>query len=85
MAFIRACECFSVYCKHNPAPDVDIRPFSIHWCPRWDKSESLFYIGRSWQASVWTLDKSKRIELFGLRIQIGPIRILLCTFDLEQS
>ena len=60
---------------------VRIRPFEISWCPRWDKSDALFYWGRSWQASMKTLT-GNRVELYGLRIQIGPVRITLCTFDL---
>ena len=52
-------------------------PFQIHWCPRWDIEDALFYIGKSWECSVWLLDKSKRIEIYSTRVQLGPIRISL--------
>ena len=52
-------------------------PIGFFWCPRWDKEDALFYIGKSWECAVWTLDKSKRIDLYSTLIQIGPIRICL--------
>ena len=52
-------------------------PFEIFWCPRWDKEDALFYIGKSWECAVWLLDKSKRIDIYSTRIQLGPIRIQL--------
>lgn len=63
---------------------VRIRPISIRWASRWDRSDKLFYIGKSWEASLCTLAGEYRCELESTRIQIGPIRIMLCSFDLPE-
>lgn len=52
-------------------------PFQIHWCPRWDKEDALFYIGKTWEYAGWTLDKTTRIDIYSTRVQLGPIRISL--------
>ena len=54
-------------------------PIRIRWAPRWDKEDSHFYVGDSWEASVTLLD-GRRVELYSTRIQIGPISILLGTY-----
>ena len=63
---------------------MKIKLISISWAPRWDKNDKLFYVGRSWEASVWTLDKSKRIELYSTRVQLGPIRIKFGFLDNQE-
>jgi len=49
-------------------------PIKIAWAPRWDKEDSLFYVGKSYEASVTRLD-GRRIELYSTRLQLGPLRI----------
>jgi len=64
---------------------VRIKPISIRWCPRWDKSDKFFYVGKSWEASFRTLAGEYRCEMESTRIQIGPIRIMICSFDLPEE
>ena len=51
-------------------------PIQVKWAPRRTKDDALFYVGKSWEASVKMLD-GNRVELFSTRVQVGPIRILL--------
>jgi hypothetical protein len=57
--------------------ELNTKLIGIFWCPRWDKEDALFYIGKSWEFSFWNLHKTKRFEFYSTRIQIGPIRIQL--------
>ena len=57
-------------------------PIRITWAPQWDKNDAFFYVGKSWEASVKTLDGA-RVELYSTRIQLGPIRIMLGSYPHE--
>lgn len=59
---------------------VKTKPFSIRWCPRWDKLDALFYWNKSWEGAA-TEFGGGRIDFYSTRIQIGPIRIILGGLD----
>jgi len=52
---------------------VFIRPYLYYSWPSED--DKFFYFGRSWTASVWLLDKSKRVNIYGFRWTLGPFHI----------